>query len=328
VVPATVEIEAVATDALGATASQTITVSVVPDTRTTLEGVVLNADGDPEEGAEVLVLGGSFVTTTGADGSFSLPEVPTAFGPLDIQVTAADGARTTLPAVTGVPGGLTDLGTITLPEPCFEAFGDPLILGDDTSAWVAFPPGFTIPFQGVARTGLWVNANGNVTWDVADPSNLARDLFRGTANGVDVKARVAPLFVDLEPQQSPPGGGVFVRQEVDRVIVTWYKVPSSQGRNSLQLTLWNDGRLRFSYGVVAATGFGVLTPNHLTTGITPAGNVSLFQFDWNSAPIPNWGAGTVAYYSYVRDDFDLGRSKLDFTPNGAGGFDALWTPLP
>ncbi|MDX1998703.1 MAG: Ig-like domain-containing protein [Thermoanaerobaculia bacterium] len=328
VVPATVEIEAVATDALGATASQTITVSVVPDTRTTLEGVVLNADGEPEEGAEVLVLGGSFVTTTGADGSFSLPEVPTAFGPLDIQVTAADGARTTLPAVTGVPSGLTDLGTITLPEPCFEAFGDPLILGDDTSAWVAFPPGFTIPFQGVARTGLWVNANGNVTWDVADPSNLARDLFRGTANGVDVKARVAPLFVDLEPQQSPPGGGVFVRQEVDRVIVTWYKVPSSQGRNSVQLILWNDGRLRFSYGVVAATGFGVLTPNHLTTGITPAGNVSLFQFDWNSAPIPSWGAGTVAYYSYVRDDFDLGRSKLDFTPNGAGGFDALWTPLP
>ena len=94
-----------------------VVVTIVPDPRTTATATVVNAEGQPVQGAVVTVTGGRS-GTSGADGTVSVPDVPTILGP--IQATAAfvsqDGTifAASSGAVAAVRGGVTPLGTLTL----------------------------------------------------------------------------------------------------------------------------------------------------------------------------------------------------------------------
>ena len=63
-----------------------VVVTIVPDPRTTVTATVVDAEGQPVQGAVVTITGGRS-GTTGADGTVSVPDVPTILGP--IQATAA-----------------------------------------------------------------------------------------------------------------------------------------------------------------------------------------------------------------------------------------------
>ena len=94
-----------------------VVVTIVPDPRTTVTATVVNAEGQPVQGAVVTITGGRS-GTTGADGTVSVPDVPTILGL--IQATAAfvapDGTifAASSGAVVPVRGGVTPLGTLTL----------------------------------------------------------------------------------------------------------------------------------------------------------------------------------------------------------------------
>ena len=94
-----------------------VVVTIVPDPRTIVTATVVNAEGQPVQGAVVTITGGRSGTTA-ADGTVSLPDVPTILGP--IQATAAfvaqDGTifAASSGAVAPVRGGVTPLGTLTL----------------------------------------------------------------------------------------------------------------------------------------------------------------------------------------------------------------------
>jgi hypothetical protein len=150
--------------------------------------------------------------------------------------------------------------------PVGAAEGARLPLGDDDTLEQGLP--FAFPYYGRTHDRLFVNSDGNVTFDEGDGSSASRDLGRFVAGA----PRVAPLFTDLDPTSA---GGVYWSPRADRVVVTWSEIPrfGESDRNTLQLTLWADGRIEMAYGTNLSRSFdeGVsgLSPGRGENGYTP-----------------------------------------------------------
>jgi hypothetical protein len=108
-------LEATAVDNFDQRTVASRTFTVVTELGTTVIGRVLDTSGQPVSGATARV--GQLSVQTGADGNFTIPNVPTAQGGVLVRVTATIGgqpaANASLPT-TRVPGGATDVGVITL----------------------------------------------------------------------------------------------------------------------------------------------------------------------------------------------------------------------
>jgi hypothetical protein len=95
--------------------------------------------------------------------------------------------------------------------------GIPVPLGDDDSHEVPLP--FAFPFFGKTHASVFINSDGNLTFEAGDNSSTDRSLGRMVA-GVP---RVAPLFWDLDPSKTPKG--VTVSSAPTQVVVSWVGVP-------------------------------------------------------------------------------------------------------
>lgn len=84
---ASVLLEATAQDNLGQTTVASRTYSVVPDPGTTVTGQVVDTSAQPIAGATVSLFG-QFTAQTGANGNFSIANVPTVRGDILARVTA------------------------------------------------------------------------------------------------------------------------------------------------------------------------------------------------------------------------------------------------
>jgi hypothetical protein len=109
-------------DKLGLQASSPdVTVSGIADPGTAITGGVVDPGGAPVAGATVTVnAGGSTLSaTTGGDGSFFVPSVPTAQGPISVSATGIVAGCPSTGSfgglVTPVLGGITNVGSILLP---------------------------------------------------------------------------------------------------------------------------------------------------------------------------------------------------------------------
>jgi hypothetical protein len=123
--------------------------------------------------------------------------------------------------------------------------GNRLPLADDSSQRVEFSQGFTFRYFGQAQSSVFVNANGNLTFDGANtlPAETLA-VFLG-------RVQISPFWDDLDPSA---GAGVFVRQAADRLVVTWNRIPEfgSLNSNTFQVVLFADGRIRFTYVEMSA----------------------------------------------------------------------------
>jgi hypothetical protein len=93
-----------------------VAVNVIPDPLTTVSGRILDTLGQPITGATATVLA-SFTATSGADGTFTIPGVPTIRGPIVVTATAlVAGKRLNghSASVSSVAGGATNVGDIVL----------------------------------------------------------------------------------------------------------------------------------------------------------------------------------------------------------------------
>ena len=119
-------------------------------------------------------------------------------------------------------------------------------LGDDDSREFALP--FPFAFQGRVRNRVFVNSDGNLTFDRGDGGTNERSLGRFTAGG----PRIAALFTDLDPSAA---GQVSAFLSPERAVFTWNRVPeyrlSGVGLpNTFQVRLYPDGRVEFAFGGV------------------------------------------------------------------------------
>ncbi len=96
--------------------AQNVTIQAIPDPLTTVSGRVVDVNAQPVPGA-TLTLFGTFTATSAADGTFSIPSVPTVRGPITVSASLVTGGQ----RLTGhsamfnaVLGGVTNVGNIVV----------------------------------------------------------------------------------------------------------------------------------------------------------------------------------------------------------------------
>lgn len=119
--------------------------------------------------------------------------------------------------------------------------GRAITLEDDDSSAAAIP--FSFEFFGRRFTSLFINSDGNLTFEEGDNASTERSISRLTA-GVP---RIAPFFTDLDPSAA---GRVFLDSSPDALSVTWCAVPGFGLPETMtaQATLLPSGAIEFRFG--------------------------------------------------------------------------------
>jgi hypothetical protein len=154
-------------------------------------------------------------------------------------------------------------------DPWIEELGDRLTIGDDESILVSFPRGFKFTFFGRAYTKVFLNSDGNLTFQAAESSSSERSLGRFLGG----PPRIAAAFNDLDATQALGDGGVYLSVSKSRIVVTWLRVPEfgKRNENTFQIALYSGGRITFTYGDLADI--------ESVSGISPGGGARAWLVD-------------------------------------------------
>lgn len=125
-----------------------------------------------------------------------------------------------------------------------------------------YPLAFPFAYYGAARTSVWVNSDGNLTFGAGDASTRERSLGR-LLSGLP---RIGGYFTDLDVTS---GGTIRVLSTPERFVVSWAGVPEFTefgiGRLvTFQIRLLASGAIEFAYGQVnVPSGITGLAPGEL-----------------------------------------------------------------
>ncbi len=203
--------------------------------------------------------------------------------------------------------------------------GDRIEIGDDASRAIDLPFPFT--FYGTAYNRVFLNSDGNLTFNRADNASTARSLNRF----LEGPPRIALNFVDLDPSVTSGTAGVYLLQNPGLVRVTWLDVPEfgAANSNTFQVTLFPNGRISMAYGDVAASS-GIV-------GVSPGGPGLINLVDMSRvqpskvtraaiaeqfrdvSEIDDMAAAKAAF-SVVRDEYDVVVLFADFPVDLDGTF--------
>ena len=195
--------------------------------------------------------------------------------------------------------------------------GNPIAIGDDDSRAVDLP--FSFVFYGISYDRVFINSDGNLTFNDAESASSPRSLIRF----VEGPPRIAVQFLDLDPSAASGGGEVYLLEQPDMVRVTWLNVPEFglTNSNTFQVTLYPSGRITMAYGGIDAN-VGVV-------GVSPGGPGSVNLLDLSDQLPVNRSLGAIAeefrdeeqiddlaaaraVFSAVRDEYDLLVVFADF----------------
>jgi hypothetical protein len=303
-----------------------VVVNVVPDPLTLVTGLVTDQTSAPVSGATATAPGG-LTATTGADGRFSIPGVPTIFGNIQVNATFTPAGGTTLSgssvAVPPVLAGVTDVGTIQLiPATFITDYGAEIPKCDDCSYQYNLP--FTFNFYGTAFTSAFVGTNGYVTFNAGD------NTYVESLTEFNSLPRISGFFDDLfSPGSSDPSAGLYVNSSIPGLFLVTYLndphyPPYENGPNTLQIQMYSDGRIVFAYHGISNLDTGTIV------GLTPGPGSPAQALDYITQPNVDIPAGT-AVYEYFNDTslFNLDSSFIVYTPNPGGGYNVRTiTPPP
>jgi hypothetical protein len=194
------------------------------------------------------------------------------------------------------------------------ALGRPVPLGDDDSAAQALA--FPFAFYGRSFTSLFINSDGNLTFEEADNASTERGIHR-LASG---PPRVAPFFADLDPSA---GGRVFVDAAPDAFTITWCAVPGFGVAQTatVQATLFPAGAIEFRYG------FSDL--DNAIVALSPGGVEGLNAIDL-SRPGALAQTGAIGELFRASAELDLAAAARRFYATHPDEFDQVvfWTDTP
>jgi hypothetical protein len=137
--------------------------------------------------------------------------------------------------------------------------GRRVTLGDDDS--VAQTIAFPFEFYGRRFTSLFLNSDGNLTFEEADNASTARGISRLTSGA----PRIAPFFADLDPSV---GGGIFLNSAADVMTITWCAVPGFglPLTTNVQALLFPGGAIEFRFRTSSlGDGIVALSPGRTST---------------------------------------------------------------
>ncbi len=216
--------------------------------------------------------------------------------------------------------------------------------GDD--AYILQDLGFNFSFFGASYSGVAVSSNGNLTLRPGGVSQLDFDL--GTVSAGESLAelqqglpRIAPYWHDLDARAAiaSGGNGIFLRRDNDRVVITWNNIRDfpndasvDNGAHRFQVTLFNDGRIVFTYASAQLTSQALagLTPGN-SSNIPTLVNLNaptssmitspFAEFFSTSSIVDTIGAAQAFYATHPnRDVYDFVYLVTDFNFSLGGAF--------
>jgi hypothetical protein len=193
------------------------------------------------------------------------------------------------------------------------SLGRRLTLTDDDSTSEAIP--FAFSYYGRAFTSVFVNSDGNLTFDEADSASTPR----GFARLLGGPPRVAPFFADLDPST---GGRVFVDAASDAFTVTWCGV---RGFDSTETTTVQASLL--ASGVIDVKFGPEVTLTEALVAVSPGRSSSFTPVDLSANNRLTGGAGAVGERFADDAELDTAQVARRFYATHADRFDqlVLWT---
>ena len=193
--------------------------------------------------------------------------------------------------------------------------GRAITLGDDDTATQTLAAPLT--FYGRPFTSLFINSDGNVTFDEGDNASTARGLARLTGG----PPRMAPFFADLDPSA---GGRVYFNATPDTVTVTWCAVPGFELAETVtaQVVVQSSGAIEFRFGTTDL-GNGIVA-------LSPGAAGSFTPVNLNRAEPASGDPGAIGERFSRMQSLDLVAASRRFYETHADAFDQLvfWTDSP
>jgi len=193
-----------------------------------------------------------------------------------------------------------------------ETLGRRVTLGDDDSAaqTIAFP----FDFYGRTFTSLFLNSDGNLTFEEADRASTERGITRLVSGA----PRIAPFFADLDPSVS---GGIFLDNAPGVMTVTWCAVPGFglPLTTNVQALLFPGGAIEFRFRAMTLTdGIVALSPGRRDT---------FRAVDLSAAVQPITEPVAVGEHFISSSSLDLVAASRRFYQTHSDNFDQLvfWT---
>ena len=157
-----------------------------------------------------------------------------------------------------------------------SSYGQRLDIGDDDMARVSLP--FMLPFYDTAFTEIFVNSNGGITFSPSDTLSPTNQQI--PSDGLPVC--VVPLWTDLNPEDAPQDGGVFVAQAGSDFVIEWKDVPLYQGdgRYTFEVVIHPNGWFDFHYLSVPRD-----FTSEFTIGMFASAENRYLQYSFNGEPI-------------------------------------------
>ncbi len=226
------------------------------------------------------------------DGTLLLPQ-----NPFDLRATAVRFER-------NATGGYD---AVSADAQFRSPLGRRLTLQDDDSVQESIL--FAFPLYGQSYGAVFINSDGNLTFEQADSASSTR----GIARLLSGPPRVAPFFADLDPTT---GGRVFVSAAADAFTVTWCGVRGFDSTRTMtvQTSLFPTGivEVRFgaeidlTEGIVAVSPgrTGTFTPVDLAAPGRKAGGSGSIGERFAEQPELDLVSVARRFYQTHRDDFD------------------------
>jgi hypothetical protein len=156
-----------------------------------------------------------------------------------------------------------------------QPLGTRIALGDDDSHEAALP--FAFPFFGGAYDRVFINSDGNLTFNEGDSASTDRSVSRLLTG----PPRIAPLFADLDPSTS---GSVVSHGDTGIFTTTWCTVREfgSPATATVQVNLLPEGAIEIQVSqrttlrsaIVAVSPGGTTTTNFTPVDLSISGPVS------------------------------------------------------
>jgi hypothetical protein len=196
-----------------------------------------------------------------------------------------------------------------------STMGHALSLGDDDSTVQSI--GFPFEFYGRRFTSLFVNSDGNLTFDEGDNASTSRNIRRLVTGA----PRIAPFFADLDPSA---GGRVFLDAAPDAMTVTWCAVPGFERPQTVtvQVVLFPNGAIEYRFGSTSLTDSVV--------ALAPGRSEDFIGLDLNQTGGHTAQTAAVGELFAANASLDLVATTHRFYQTHPDEFDQLviWTDTP
>ena len=171
-----------------------------------------------------------------------------------------------------------------------QPLGSALALDDDDGREEAL--GFAFTFFGHRYDRVFVNSDGNVTFDERDVASSERSVTRLLTGA----PRIAPLFADLNPAA---GGRVLISSSVAAYTVTWCAVPEygTQRAATTQVTV-------LPTGVIEIQSSGQTTVADAIVGISPGRDAAFAPIDLSAAGVAGDAGQAIGERFTTRSELD------------------------